>query len=58
MFKSIPGKGGRTILALVLLVLVTLADKAGLGSDSLSPELVESVQVILAGFVGVFYRLR
>ena len=58
IFNKVPGKGSRTVLALLLLVLVTIAKIAGLGEDSLSPELVESVQVVLAGLTGIFFRLK
>ena len=58
VFNKVPGKGSRTILAILLLVLVTVANKAGVGIDTLNPELVGSVQVLLAGLIGIFYRLK
>ena len=58
VFNKVPGKGSRTVLAVLLLVLVTIGNLAGIGGDSLSPELVESVQVVLAGLAGIFYRLK
>ena len=57
-FNKVPGKGNRTVLAILLLVLVTVANIAGVGVGTLSPELVESVQVLLAGLAGIFYRLK
>ena len=58
IFNKVPFKGSRTVLSLLLLGLVTIARIGGVGVDSLSPELVESVQVILGVLAGIFYRLK
>ena len=58
IFSKIPGKGSRTILSLLLLALVTIAKINGVGEDALSPELVDSVQAVLAVLTGIFYRLK
>ena len=58
VFNKVPGKGSRTILSILLLVLVTIANNFGVGVDSLSAEFVSSVQVVLAGFAGIFYKLK
>jgi len=58
LFNNVPGKGGRTVAAIVLLVVVTVANTYGWGTESLDADFVSSIQVVLAGLAGIFYRLK
>lgn len=56
LIDFIPGKGVRTYVAVVLLVIVFLADKVGFGVSSLDTEVVQSVEAVLGGLAIIFLR--
>jgi hypothetical protein len=58
IFERVPLKGSRTILSVVLLVIVVVADIFGVGVDNVDADLSQAVKVIIAGLAGVFYRLK
>lgn len=58
LFDGIPLKGSRTVISVVVLVIVVVADVFGVGFNEVDVELSQAIKVIVAGLAGIFYRLK
>ena len=58
IFEAIPLKGSRTIIAVVVLVILVVADAFGVGVNEVDPETSQAIKVIIGGLIGIFYRLK